>query len=257
MSEDLEIQIFTPPVADECEPLENFLITLTETISKIDEDSVSHGCLGGEFGYGARFENDVFVMRPFYWGDCDCGADERSEKWHSENPHADNCFQTELHRRLDAYDASSGYTSIEAAMDAPGTMAEYREETPFGVAICSERTPQGKLAHEAWCVAHTIREKARGEITATLYDEYNLPRSRYQWHCTCGVDEKAKTYFSTEGHYPTCALELPNFRHKPSGFEVRWYKWIGRDMEIAAPGGIDQNSIFNECLASLRPEGIS
>lgn len=43
----------------------------------------------------------------------------------------------------------------------------------------------------------------------------------------------------------------PNFWHKPSGFKVWWYKWIGRDME--ANGDCDLAAIIAECAASLSP----
>ena len=42
------------------------------------------GLLGGEFGYGAEFQNDVFEMHPYFWGECSCpGADEGN--------HGDDC----------------------------------------------------------------------------------------------------------------------------------------------------------------------
>lgn len=48
------------------------LIHLTETLSLRGEDT-SGGALGGEFGYGAWFENSTFQMTPYCWctrGDC-------------------------------------------------------------------------------------------------------------------------------------------------------------------------------------------
>jgi hypothetical protein len=66
-----------------------------------------------------------------------------------------------------------------------------------------------------------------------------------------GVDEEAKAYFATEGHYPTCSLELPNFRHHATGFEVRWYKYIGRDNETVNQPA-DLTPIFNDCLRDIR-----
>jgi hypothetical protein len=48
------------------------LVHLTEQLNKVT-DSVAHGFLGGEFGYGAKYENNVFLMRPFCWcGKPDC-----------------------------------------------------------------------------------------------------------------------------------------------------------------------------------------
>jgi len=65
----MDINIYLPPVADEIEQLYFGLITLTEAIAQIANDSVAHGCLGGEFGYGAKYENDVFMMHPYCWCD--------------------------------------------------------------------------------------------------------------------------------------------------------------------------------------------
>ena len=41
----------------------------------------------------------------------------------------------------------------------------------------------------------------------------------------------------------------PNFLHKPSGTKVRWYKYIGRGMEVNLLG--DWLDIFNDCLNSI------
>jgi len=53
--------------------VESGLYTLTETISINTDARLSGGMLGGEFGYGADYENEVFMMHPFCWceeGDC-------------------------------------------------------------------------------------------------------------------------------------------------------------------------------------------
>lgn len=54
------------------------------------------------------------------------------------------------------------------------------------------------------------------------------------------------------GHKPTCSLELPNFHYKPTGFKVRWYKWIGRDNETEGDPG-DVRTMLGQCLASVAP----
>lgn len=44
-----------------------------------------------------------------------------------------------------------------------------------------------------------------------------------------------------------------NFLHKPSGFQAKWYKWIGRDMEVSQStiNAEQWRSIFDECWASI------
>jgi hypothetical protein len=61
------IEIIFPEKADETDPIEFGLVSLTEAISKVASESVAHGLLGGDFGYGADFENDVFLMHHFCW----------------------------------------------------------------------------------------------------------------------------------------------------------------------------------------------
>lgn len=60
----------------------------------------SGGFLGGEYGYGADYENDVFEMHPFWWGDCECGHEARECEWEDSNPHASGCYQAALKAEL-------------------------------------------------------------------------------------------------------------------------------------------------------------
>ena len=47
----------------------------------------------------------------------------------------------------------------------------------------------------------------------------------------------------------------PNFWHKPSGFKVWWYKWIGRGMEFNQKiTPVEWRTILKECLDSLPTE---
>lgn len=82
-------------------------------------------------------------------------------------------------------------------------------------------------------------------------DERGLKPSRYEWLCTCGVDERAQAADDL-GHLPTCSLELPNFEFKPTGFKAEWYKWIGRDNKVSGDMPPPQE-MLNACIASLPP----
>lgn len=243
----VEIQVIVP--SRNMDAVADGLVEITAAIDRLAPDTVAHGVLGGHHGYGAHFENDVFVMRPFYWGDCDCGADERGDKWHAANPHKADCFRTVLHARFAKYDEESGWNALEEEGRAADLMEEHVEEVDFGTLCTRTRTAKGDDHHKRWCRAHDRRTKAHARLTRELYLERGLGPELYQWLCTCGVDERATEYFATEGHYPTCALELPNFRHKATGFEVRWYKYIGRDMETK--GECDWHAVLRECLQSL------
>lgn len=70
---------------------------ITKKINETGHD-ISGGLLGGEYGYGAHYKNDVFEMRPFYWGDCTCDYEPTVAKWEEENKHDDDCYQTIFHK---------------------------------------------------------------------------------------------------------------------------------------------------------------
>lgn len=205
-----EIEFIFPAQQGEDDQLCHGLVTLTEAIHQIDPDIVSHGFLGGMFGYGARFENDVFTMRPYYWGDCDCGADERSESWFEANPHSKGCYQTKL--RCEEIAAGVHYTQE--------TRMPYKKRRALQEGIYKRLCREFGVTYPSGCAVH----------------------------CTCGRDERSKV--ADIWHKPTCALELPNFLYKPNGFEVRWYKYIGRGNETVGDAG-DLAAMFATCLASL------
>lgn len=65
------------------------LYELSEKLGKMNPDDQAHGFLGGEYGYGQEFENNLFIMRPYYWGDCDCGYEDVG---YYDGKHK-NCYQ--------------------------------------------------------------------------------------------------------------------------------------------------------------------
>lgn len=143
-----ELRIILPERAED--EISDGLRQLTFLLEKATGDSGGYG-LGGAHGYGVDFANEVFEMRRFYWGDCDCGYNDREEEFSARYEHKD---------------------------------------VPWG----------------------------------------DFPAG--------------------DGHAPTCSLELPNFRHKASGFTVKWYKWIGRDMEVSGdPDAFE--AILAECIRSV------
>lgn len=89
------VEIIIPKVANEAELLDFCLVNLTRAIDQIDGERVAHGVLGGEHGYGAEFENEVFEMHPQYWGDCTCGYAEKERAWCDSHKHTELCYQAE------------------------------------------------------------------------------------------------------------------------------------------------------------------
>lgn len=213
------MEIVIPQRADQSAMLDFGLVALTEAIAQIAPDTVGAGLLGGEFGYGANFENDVFAMRTYYWGDCDCGYEQKDIAWSESHEHAPECYQ----RRV--------VSDMTAAGGKPSAFSKTYVDRPQNVGYDEWRKIEARIRRK-WCKHFGLSFPSCCAI-----------------HCTCDYDKEWKVFRAVNDHLPTCSLELPNFRHKASGFEVRWYKWIGRDMQTS--GDADLRRMFAECMDSL------
>lgn len=215
----MTITVITPPTASTA--IERDLVALTEYIGRVTGNTYIGGVLGGEFGYGVEFENNTFLMFPFYWGDCDCGWDV-TQSGIAEEPHDTDCYQTELDARF--------------------------ERDGLGYDDWRPRSPD---------LAYDERQKRERAVYKELTAKYGLSMFGCAVHCTCTRRARFQTRFDAEklgpdGHGPSCPTIRPNFRHKPSGLEVRWYKWIGRDTEYNwKPSSKRWRRIFEECVASV------
>lgn len=191
MTEHSEDFVLALPPVDEG-AISTGLYELSKALGTLNPEAQSHGLLGGEWGYGQDFANDVFEMFPYWWGDCECGADAAEWKWEEENPHADDCYQAELARR------------------------------------------------GGWDAAHTLAA------------EWGLPDRGCAVHCTCGQNERRIAWLNEHAHDERCPIVRPNFKHFASGIEVRWYKYIGRSMEVSDEvDAATWGRIMADCLASL------
>lgn len=202
--------------------LADALTTITEHLHHKNADAVAHGILGGAFGYGGEWNSPVFEMRPFCWGDCDCGSEEREAAWSAAHKHAEDCYQKELTRERVAAGGKIDprYTTFDRIEWPEGWSSDYQRR--------KEEAIYRKL-----CEKHGFDYSDGG----------------YAMHCSCGHRAAFGAWVEKNGHTPTCCLELPNFRHKASGLEVRWYKYIGRDMEVKGSGNVTK--ILAECLADI------
>jgi hypothetical protein len=233
------------------------LIELTKAIAAIDTERVAHGFLGGEHGYGAHWQNDVFEMRPYYWGECTCNADQREREWCDTHHHAPECYQSELKARLETYDRESGYAEIDRAAFGGDHLfggMDVESDSPMPGVVVMMGKPRKDAAMESWRKAHDKRRKFEDALYDELCAKFKLNRRLgCAVHCTCDRERQWLEWAPVNGHTPECLLELPNFHHKPSGMRVDWYKYIGRGMEAKnAPESIDAlNAIFRECIASL------
>jgi hypothetical protein len=189
----------------------------------------------------------VYFMKPDYMDEsCDCGHDEACSAWFDANPHSADCYQTELY--------------------ADGLLRPAHLEKAFDDA-CKERnrhkwdSPKYKAAQRKVTAAHDAMTSHDDAIRKALCKKHHI-----QWndgkasmcHCTCGREELWQAWIRTNTHGERCPIEMPNFWHKPSGLKVCWYKYIGRDMEIAAKPTVEMTlfDMFTEVLHSFGGQGL-
>jgi len=183
--------------------LSDDLYRLSKHLGTRNPDAQAHGFLGGEFGYGQHFKNAVFEMHPYFWGDCECGFEERSEEWQRQHRHSPDCYQT--HLRAEQRKAGLSYVDRN----------ENREI---------------KIFEETVKRSYDEARKVEDQIYDRLLKQFSLPKGGWAVHCTCDHDPAFEKWCSENHHTPECGIVLPNFRHFASGLEVRWYKYIGRGM---------------------------
>lgn len=213
------VQIVTPENA-ECDDVDfvaGSLYTLSRMLGERNPDAQVHGVLGGQWGYGQHFENDVFEMHPYYWGDCTCGQEERDCDWVDSHAHADGCYQTALRRER-----------LGAGLYVDG---------PFIPALLHGRQ------------ANLVEDAIYDRLCAVYGVDRNLGCAV---HCTCDYQRLYEAFDTANQHDPKCPEVVPNFRHKRSGFEARWYKWIGRGMEFSCDMDFAEwTGIMAECVRSI------
>jgi hypothetical protein len=210
-------QIITPPVADETDALDHGLVALTEAICQTTGEETGFG-LGGRFGYGEDYENDVFMMRRYCW------CESTSCKWCDDD--ACGCPNPEPRHYVDGIEKScddfwSANKKIVGEM--PGDSAK------FG-------TPEYEAADAAWSLRIAERDRRLKMIYPARIHSCE-PRGMMADRLE-GEDERPNQ-------------RAPNFWHKKSGMRVWWYKWIGRSMETVGDDGVNLQQMFDECLASL------
>jgi len=69
-------------------------------------------------GYASYFENEVFAVRPYYWGDCTCGYQEAEDTWSDSHDHESHCFSI----KAEQFEAKLRQCGIKSFSD------EYKDE---------------------------------------------------------------------------------------------------------------------------------
>lgn len=182
---------------------------LYELCSEIESDSSSF-----DLGYGVNFENKVFMINRYYWGDCTCGFENKEFK---EKHHKD-CYQSlvksEIIKKL------NGFRTSELSYNTTSKI-----EDSVRKKICK----QMKLSYPGGCAVH---------CTCDYHERYK------SWLKDIGYPN---------GCLDTCLLRKPNFLHKPSGFRIEWYKYPFRDSYMNQKIKLkDFKKIINLCIESLK-----
>jgi len=197
-----------------------------------------------EWMYGDGFENAVFAYRAYWWGDCTCGYDAKESAWSEANHHRADCYQERVQRELAEANRQIGYRVPEGLLDHFYTDSE---EVGPGI-TCITMTPRTDQAG-----ARDAYRAAEDEIRMKLCAELGLTYpTGCAVHCTCDFTERWAAFAEENGHDPACPIVRPNFLHKPSGLELRWYKYPLRDSYMSRPVTPKEWSmICAECMGSI------
>lgn len=99
----------------------------------------------------------------------------------------------------------------------------------------SEREWEDAHPHADTCYQAELRRRGWPEAPvdlAAVAREWGLPEQGCGVHCTCGQQAAWQEWVAAHGHDPACPVVRPNFHHPGTGVTVRWYKYIGRGMEL-------------------------
>lgn len=160
--------------------------------------------------YGENFENDTFMTFPYWWGDCECGFDDKDYEWSENNQCKESCFSV----RREKFDN------------------ELKSE---GISLYNDNSEEWKKRMTEWALKNgfTGWEGSGG-------------------HCDCGYNEEYNKWRETNNHNGNCPIVKPNFKHKPTGFEIQWYKYPLRDSYMNNPITLkDFSKLIDDCILSL------
>ncbi|MDP9162140.1 MAG: hypothetical protein M3O09_18185 [Acidobacteriota bacterium] len=203
--------------------------------------------------YGADYEDDTILLRrDNQHPDCTCSYEPNEKAWLEANPHSEKCFVTiagkvvkELEEKHPLPPCKMFYEmdDVDAAQ-----FVQFWHNGPGPTAEQLERQKAKKAAHAAEHEAYSKASKVRREaVTAAICklaaEHGQLGKDKieerfadwvWEYRCTCGRSKLHGEWQHSNEHVRPCEIwwcGQPNFMHKPSGLEVRWYKYIGRDMK--------------------------
>jgi hypothetical protein len=193
--------------------------------------------------YGIDYEDDrIMLHHDIQHYDCTCHVEKEDMEWQAAHPHRRNCFvsvaktlEKRIDKRFPLPDSNLFYEMDEVDVaEMFGTLTKEQE------AHKSARIAAYDARRIAYCKASKKREAALATTIMTLAKKRGVKIAKkeaawmWQYRCICGRDaEHHKFEKSQSSHVKPCDFwwgDQPNFLYKPTGFEARWYKYIGRDM---------------------------
>lgn len=162
------------------------------------------------------FENETFAVRPYYWGDCTCGYEEKEWAWCEANKHADTCYQT-------------AYRLLQEQFDKEG-----RKEWGKDMKHCRRRV---KALCEQFGIAWN------GGLGCAV-------------HCTCDHEGLWREWSALNDHSEDCPIVLPNFHYKPTDYRLMWYKYPLRDSYASEDLSVPEFAkMIDACIATVKVRG--
>jgi len=166
---------------------------------------------------GEKYENETFMIFPYYWGDCSCGWD-KIDNGHSELyklKHNEDCYINEYNKLYNLKLDNKDYLNELKIL--------YKKYN-FNI----EKTNKWWYGCATKCSCDY--EERENKILDNYFKE-----------------------FGNEGHKPDCFLLKSNFLYKPTGFSIKWYKYPFRDSYTNKEINLlDFKKMINSCINSLR-----
>lgn len=170
----------------------------------------------------------------------------------------------ELTRHLDTHghEASHGLFGGEWGYGAEFSNTVF-EMHPYWWGDCEcgheldETTWEERNPHAPTCYQAEL-ERRDWEGAEELAAEWGLSRFGCAIHCTCGCDKRHQEWVAQHPHPGDCPAVRPNFRHHRTGVEVRWYKYLGRGMEIKGSlSAAAWRTVIAECISSVERQAAT
>lgn len=204
--------------------------------------------------YHCKFENAVFRVFPYYWGDCTCGFDAKCMQWYATHRHGPACYQTELIRQTALLDGRIGYRSPETLSDLfdvgePQAIVEGGKTIATVVAMTATKDSVERRE------LYSVRDREMNKLYRALCDGFGITWNDGQGsavHCTCSYGREWDQWIDENAHDPACLLVIPNFQHKPSDYRLKWYKHPLRDSYANRAATVEElRKMVDDCVASL------